>query len=116
MDKIERWRLEELFLLLDQLVSLLRQGFNPEWAGVFSHFSEESRILLAISPLDTVKLKKLVRNIHACFVSPSSFPSLRLKPKIPSQEDVLDVEFQKVKGRLCQALKEMETRLVDYVH
>ena len=116
VNKIERWRLEELSLLLDQLASVLRQGFNPEWASVFSHFGEESRTLLAINPIDTTKLGRLVKNIQACFLSPSSFPSLRLKPEISSQENFLTLEFLKVKARLCLALEEMDARLIKYVH
>lgn len=116
MEKIERWRVEELSLLLSWLACLLKEGFNPEWASVFSHFDEESRRLLAAGPVDCPRLKRLVGNIKACFVPPSSFPSLRLEAATPGEVDDLSVEFLGVKGRLRQALEEMEARLVDYIN
>ncbi|MBM3284572.1 MAG: hypothetical protein FJY81_01730 [Candidatus Aminicenantes bacterium] len=116
MQKIEKWRVEELSLLLGWLVSLLKEGLNPEWAAVFSHFDDESREILAVDPVNRAKLEKLVHSIKACFAPPCSFLYLSLARGNPAEQNGLDAEFLGVKVRLCRALKDIEDRLRDYVN
>ncbi len=116
MANIEKWRVEELSLLLKKLVSVLKEGQNPEWAGVFSHYDEESRLLLATGLVDLTRLRRLIRDIKSCFLFPSSFSSLLLQPNYFDEEGALQIEFRGLQGRLFCALEEIEVRLVEYIH
>lgn len=116
MKKVEKWRVEEMSLLLTWLATLLNEGRNPEWAAVFSHFDQESRLLLAEELIDPAKLARLIGNIKACFVAPCSFPDLILKTDHLANESALNAEFLRVKVRLCRALEDMEATLVEYIN
>jgi len=45
MKKIEKWRVEELALLLDGLTALLRTSKNPEWAKIENQARSSSNLL-----------------------------------------------------------------------
>jgi len=57
MQKIEKWRLEELALVLNQLSEILREGNHCEWANVFHHFQDESQKILSKKEFDLDSLK-----------------------------------------------------------
>lgn len=116
MLRVERWRIEELSLLLDLLAGFLREGRNPEWAGVFSHFNQETRIFLSEAAIGKDQLKRLVQNIKNCFGPGYPFPALVLQCEGGVDEDALNREFTAAKVRLEKALGELEKRLFDYLH
>ena len=43
MQKIEKWRIQELTYVLNDLAEILKQGNNAEWANVFTHFYYEAQ-------------------------------------------------------------------------
>lgn len=116
MAQIEKWRIEELALLLDLLAALLRMGKNPEWANVFSHFDEETRQLMSPSVFDIPPFQRLVRNIAACFGAGGTFATLVLEDEEPLIKNALNLEFAQARARLWDALQEMEKKLVEFVN
>lgn len=115
MPQVEKWRLEELALLFEMLASILRQGRNPEWAGVFGHFGQEARLLLAAEKAEPEELKRLVRNVQNCFHPGRTLPFLALEHADAAAKVALIQEFAEAKSRLELALDDLERRLVDYL-
>src|SRR4030043_356711 len=76
MYKVERWRRQELALLLDELVLTLRSGKNPEWAGVFAHFGHELALLGSARAVDERQLQRLVGCIELCLEPGHGFSRL----------------------------------------
>jgi len=116
MQKIEKWRVEELALLFDLLAALLRAGKNPEWANVFSHFDEEAKLILSAGAFDAGPVKMLVRNIKNCFGADSNFVTLVLEDEEPLIKNALNLDFVQARARLWNALQEMEKRMVEFVN
>jgi hypothetical protein len=116
MQNIENWRIQELGLILRELVSILREGENPEWAGVFDHFDSELRQIISAKTIDALALQRLVRNINACYSSGSSFPAMALKAGPSRDQSNLDLRFARAKADLWRALEDLEIRLTQYVH
>lgn len=116
MQKIEKWRVEELSLLLDHLAALLRTGKNPEWANVFSHFDKETRLILSAEVFDAEPIKRLVRNIKNCLGASSTFATLVLEDEEPLIKNALNSEFAQTRARLWNALQDMEKKMVEFVN
>jgi hypothetical protein len=116
MQNIENWRIQELGMILEEIASILKQGENPEWAGVFDHFDSELRQINSAKTVDSRALQRLVRNISACFSSGSSFPALVLQSNQSRDRAGLDLRFARTKADLWRALKDLESRLTQYVH
>jgi hypothetical protein len=116
VQKIEKWRVEELSLLLDLLAALLRLGKNPEWANVFFHFNEETELILSAGAFDIGPVKMLVRNIKNCFGADGNFVTLQLEDAEPLIKNALNLEFAQARARLWNALQEMEKRTVEFVN
>lgn len=116
MQKIEKWRVEELSLVLNELAVLLRAGENSEWANVFSHFYDESKAIVAKKEFDSNSLNKLVKNITNCFERNSSFTSIALKHKKPREEQKLNQALFLTRARLLRVLKDMEERIIEHIH
>ena len=114
--KIEKWRIRELALVLNELGELLKSGNNIEWANVFFHFQQEAEIIFMKPHFDSDLTRKLVRNIKICFSSFSSF-----KNNIPSMDSSgkgvkIIKDFCVMKDRLVQLLNKIEGLLEDKIH
>lgn len=116
MQKIEKWRIEELALVLDELAVLLSAGERSEWANVFSHFCDESRAIGTNKEFDSSSLNKLVKNIMNCFEKNSSFTSISLQNKNPKEEQKLNQALYLTRARLLKVLKDMEERIIEHIH
>lgn len=115
MQKIEKWRVEELALLLKDLSELLRKGDNSEWANVFSHFHDESKRIIFRDEFDLDSLKKLIINIKNCFSRGGDFTSLILWHENTDEKERLNQDFSFTRARLFVILKDMEHRTVEAV-
>lgn len=113
---MEKWRVEEISLLLDVLAALLRTGKNPEWANVFSHFDKEAQLIISAEAFDVEPLKRLIRNIKNCFAAGSTFAALVLDADDPLTKNTLNLEFGQARASLWNALQDLEKRMVVFVN
>jgi hypothetical protein len=116
MQKVEKWRVEELALVLNELAVLLRAGESNEWANVFSHYHDESNIIVAKKEFDSESLKKLVINILNCFEKNSSFMNIALKHEDPREEQKLNQALYLTRARLLTVIRDMEERIIEHIH
>jgi hypothetical protein len=110
MQKVEKWRIQELSLVLDELSILLKQGHDHEWANIMSHFQDEAHKIHSALKLDLNSLKNLISNINNCFTETSHFRALSLRER----GSEMDSEFQKNKARLLRILSEIKYQLTEY--
>lgn len=116
MQKVEKWRVEELALVLSELTDLLKAGDNREWANVFSHYYDETQKIVAKTEFDSSLLSKLVGNVRDCFHTSSSFTKIALKHDNPKEEQKLNQALYLIRARLLKVLKDLEERIVELVH
>ena len=116
MQKIERWRVQELLLVLEQLSQTLREGKQRDWEKVFSHYHSETLSILSRDEINTEELRRLVRNIQNCFTGVESFRNLNFIEDDNHGLSDLNREFSHRKSRLIQLLNELRARLMEYVH
>ena len=116
MQKIEKWRIQELAIVLHHLTELLRSGNNIEWANVFKHYHYESQKILQKKEFDLEETKKLLQNIGNCFVGVSSFRNLTLWEDSRKKSDSLNREFSRVRSRLLVILAQMENQSIEYLN
>lgn len=116
MQKIEKWRIQELAHILNDLAEILKQGNNAEWANVFTHFYYESQKILYCKEFRLEELKKLLQNIGNCFIGISSFRNLSLGQDLPAESEILNKEFNKIRSRLLVVLAQMENQAVEYIN
>jgi hypothetical protein len=116
MPKIEKWRVEELSLLLGFIASLLELGRDLEWAGVFSHYDQESRLILGATIINDDALRGLVRNIKHCFATSNTLACLVLRERSGPGTAVLNLEFGQARARLWQAVEEIEALMTEWVN
>lgn len=116
MQKIEKWRIQELTIVLTHLTELLKRGNHTEWANVFSHYYYESQKLLLRKEFDLNDLKRLLQNIGNCFIGSSSFRNLTLWQDNQDRSESLNKEFNQVRSRLLVILAQMENQSVEYVN
>lgn len=116
MQKIEKWRIQELAIVLNDLAELLKQGNNTEWANVFSHFCYETQKIASKKEFRIEELKNLLLNIGNCFIGISSFRNISLGEDLPQKSDSLNREFGQLRSRLLVILAQMENQSVDYVN
>jgi len=116
MYKVEKWRLQELALILRRLTELLKKGDNQEWASVFDHYYQEIHGILLTRNYDRDTINRLVQNIQNCFSGMSSFKNLILRHDNNSEMSRLNQEFYEEKVRLIEALMDFEKRLQVYVN
>ncbi|MBS3818065.1 hypothetical protein KGY73_00955 [bacterium] len=116
MQKIEKWRIKELALILNQLVQLLKAGNNQEWASVFSHYYHETQQIIHKDHFDWETLRKLVQNIKNCFEGAYSFSGLVLCEEDSGEIKELNKEFFQKRARLFEILLHMEEQGSVYVH
>lgn len=116
MQKIEKWRLQELSLVLHNLSELLKKGDNREWANVFGHFHHELQKIILKKELDLEPLKRLIYNIKNCFIGLNSFKNLVLWHLNSKEKAKINQEFQHSRARLLKILDDMEQRTIEYIH
>ncbi len=116
MLRIEKWRIEELILVLKDLVETLKQGDNREWAHVFEHFLSESETIHLRSSLQIEDFKRLVHNILCCFLEGDSFRKMSLFPEETAEAQLINRNFHRLKARLYHLLTDLQSRFVEYVH
>jgi hypothetical protein len=115
MQKIEKWRLEELALILKQLAELLNKGDNREWANVFLHFHQESQYIIASKAFNLEQIIKLIMNIKNCCSGASSFMNLVLHHENEKEKIRFNQDLFKARTRLLKIMAELEDRSVEYV-
>lgn len=113
MQKVEKWRIKELSLVLNDLSILLKKGNDHEWANIMFHFRDEAHKILSASKFELNNLKKLIINIGNCFTETSHFRKLSLEQM--GFETELDKEFQRSKARLMRILSEIRHQFSEYV-
>jgi len=116
MSRLEPWRLQELALLIDDLVIILRSGKNPEWANVFGHFGHELGLLSPTKAGDRSALTRLIRSIRPCLTKESGLSRLELEGKDAEESTVLNQRFIHLKARLRKALDDIQERLIEFVN
>jgi len=116
MQKVEKWRIQELAMMLNHMHELLMLGNNSEWANVFLHFHHEAVGLLTQNDLELEVLKRLIQNIANCFEGFHSFTNLSLGREDLEGKSEWNQDFQKAKGRLISVLTEIDRRTVELRH
>ncbi len=115
MLKIERWRIEELILVLKDLVDSLHREENRDWAHVFDHYLSEAERLLLTNTIRVDEFKRLVHNILCCYLEGDSFRRMAF-PETTQERKRRNKNFQLRKARLFHLLTELQARFVEYVH
>lgn len=114
MQKIEKWRVEELSLVLNELADILKKGNNREWANVFFHFDSEAQRTFQAEKFNPDQFRKLIANIKNCFSGHCSFSQLELWLEDPLEAKILNREFSAIKSELLRLLEDLETRMVEF--
>jgi len=113
--KIEKWRVEELSLVLNLLTNILKRGDNHDWANVFLHFNQEAQAIISLKMFDLVKLQQLIINIKNCFSGNSSLNSVVLWDKNSEEKTRINQELFQIRTRLLKILKQMEDQTQEYI-
>ncbi len=116
IQKVEKWRIQELEQVLNRLASLLRLGENYDWASVFSHFALEAKRLAIKDKLNLDSLKRLVYNIFNCFDGTSSLRTLVLVQENTKQMDKLNQDFRESISHLFDIFASIEEKWTDPVN
>ncbi len=116
MQKIEKWRIQELTQVLNQLAAILREGNNSEWASVFNHFAQEAHAIVQSVQFDLEGLKKLIMNMRSCFEGASSLHNLVLAEENSKKMEELNQEFTRVKGLLFMLLSDIEKKWAEPIN
>jgi len=116
MQKIEKWRVQELALVLKDIHELLMQGNNSEWANVFLHFHHEALSILTHTSFQLESLKRLVQNIANCFDGFPSFTNLAVGQEDLAEKSGWSRDFRRAKGRLVSILTEIDRRTIEMTH
>jgi CRISPR/Cas system-associated protein Cas10 (large subunit of type III CRISPR-Cas system) len=116
MQKVEKWRVEELDLLLKELCELLRKGDNCEWANVFSHFNDETKIIISKNDFDLNSLENLIKNIRNSFSHGISSTTLTLSHENTEMKKRLNQDFLHMRACILGSLKDMEYRTIETIN
>ena len=116
MQKIEKWRIQEMAIALNRLCELLNEGHNREWGNVFSHFHLETNSLIQKKDLDLDSLKRLIFNIKGCFERTSSLRSPVLYLDNPASSERLNQKFAEESARLQKILLDLEERSKEVIN
>jgi hypothetical protein len=116
IQKVEKWRIQELEQVLNRLASLLLKGENSDWASVFSHFALEAKRLAMRDKLKLDSLKRLVYNIFNCFDGTSSIRTLVLAQENAKQMDTLNQDFREAISHLFDIFASIEEKWTDRVN
>ncbi|MDH4218153.1 MAG: hypothetical protein OEW23_05185 [Candidatus Aminicenantes bacterium] len=116
MQKIEKWRIQELTQVLNRLAAILREGKNSDWANVFDHFAQEAHRIVQNEKFDLDILQKLIHNMRNCFDGTSSLHSLVLTMENTKKMEELNQEFIQTKGLLFMLLSDLEKKGVEPIN
>lgn len=116
MQKIEKWRIQELVLVLEELSYILKKGKNAEWAGVFSHYHQEALKILESETLKVQKLNRLIFNIKNCFHTGSSLDNPLIFEDMQKEFYGILKEFETTRLRLLGIIQQIEAQLVEFIH
>jgi hypothetical protein len=116
MQKVEKWRIQELAQMLGHFHELLVKGGNHEWANVFLHFHHEAIEILSRSEFKLDPLKKLVQNIANGFESFHSVTNLSLGHEDFEAKSEWNRTFQRVEARLISILTEIDKLTIEFTH
>lgn len=116
MQKVEKWRIEELALVLSELSGLLRKGDNCEWANVFAHFNDESQKIISKKEFDTDSLNKLIVNIKNCFFVGGSLTNIDLWHENPEEKTRLNQSLSFTIAHLLKILTDMEKSIIEPIN
>lgn len=116
MQKVEKWRVQELALMLNLFYELLMKSGNNDWANVFMHFYHEAVDILSRDDFKLGSLKKLVQNITNGFESFHSVTNLALGHEDIEAKSEWNRTFQKTKARLISILTEIDKRTIEFTH
>lgn len=108
MNYIEKWRMDELSLVLKRIGLVLQAGGQAEWAGVFHHFQEEADSLSRVPPVEKETVERLARNIQACLRNGTSLRCPLLVHEDESIGEGLFREYHRMRLRLLKILGELE--------
>ena len=113
IQKVEKWRIQELEQVLNQLALLLRTGENSDWANVFFHYAQEAKKLALHNKFDLDVLKRLSQNIVNCFEGISSLRTLVLIQERAKQMEALNQEFREAIRSLFEILASIEDKWIE---
>ncbi len=116
MQKIEKWRIQELTQVLNHLAAILREGKNSDWANVFDHFAQEAHMIVESERFDLDILQKLVNNIRNCFDGTSSLHGLVLTMENPEKMKELNQEFIQTKGIVFMILSDLGKKWIEPIN
>jgi hypothetical protein len=116
MQKIEKWRIRELELVLNMLSDLLRKGNSSDWANVFAHFQHEAQKIYLKKDYKMDELKRLMSNIQSCYSGVRSFNNLLLYHDNAEESTRINQDFIKVRARLFKIISEMEKQSTEYIN
>ena len=116
MQKVEKWRIQELAQVLNQISILFREGKNAEWANVFSHFAQEARTISEKRELNLDFLIRLIQNIINCFDEGSSLRNIVLQHENSEKMSTLNHEFTQKRQLLSEILIDMEAKWTEPVN
>ncbi len=116
MQKVEKWRIQELSQVLNQISVLLREGKNAEWASVFSHFAQEAHSISEKRELKLDFLIRLIQNIINCFDGGSSLRNLVLRHENSERMARLNQEFSQRRQVLSEILTDMEAQWTEPIN
>jgi hypothetical protein len=113
IQKVEKWRIQELEQVLNRLSLLMRMGANPDWAAVFSHYALEAKHLANREKFNLDVLKKLAQNIVNCFDHVSSLRNLVLTHENAKKMDILNREFRNSLKLMFEIIAQIEEKWTD---
>jgi hypothetical protein len=116
MQKIEKWRLQQLSHTLEKIAGLLTKGGNSEWGNVFTHFHLEAEQVVSADKLNFEGLVRFIANIKNCFSGLGSFKNLVLSHQNSDTRNQLNHEFFDTRALLYEILEEIEARTKEYKH
>jgi hypothetical protein len=116
IQKVEKWRIQELEQVLNRLALLLMKGKSSDWGNVFSHFAQEAQNIAAHQKFNLDVLKRLTQNIVNCFEGVSSLRNLVLIQENPKKKDTLNREFREALRVLFAILASIEEKWTEPIN
>jgi len=116
MQKIEKWRIQEMATALGRFADVLKQGENREWGNVFSHFQHEAQKIAQKSEFDLEALKRLISNIKGCFKGTSSLINIELTQDYPGSSERLNKELKEERLHLQHTLADLEHKAKELIN
>lgn len=101
---------------MKELCELFRNGDNYEWASVFSHFNDETKIIISKNNLDLDSLEKLIKNIRNSFSHGISLTTLILSHENTEIKKRFNQDFLHMRARIFGILKDMEYRTIETIN